>query len=106
MAHARRYFVDAQATDPGRAAYVLDQMQQLYAIERSCKDQNLSFDERKDIRQQQSVPILDALGKWMKEEYTQKKVLPKSPIGIAMAYSIKRWDTLMRYSEKWNAFYR
>ncbi len=99
MAHARRYFIDAQGTDPGRAAYVLDQMQQLYAIERSCKDQNMSFEQRKDTRQEQSVPILIALGKWMTEEYTQRKVLPKSPIGMAMAYSIKRWDTLGRYTD-------
>ena len=38
------------------------------------------------------------LGKWMTQEYTERKVLPKSPIGIAMAYSIKRWDKLMRYT--------
>ena len=57
MAHARRYFVDAQATDPERSAYALEQIQQLYAIERICKEQDLSYDQRKIIRQQQSVPI-------------------------------------------------
>ncbi len=98
MAHARRYFIDAQSTDPERSTYALEQIQKLYAIERTCKEQDLSYDERKIIREQQSVPILDALGKWMTEEYTQRKVLPKSPIGIAMAYSIKRWDTLILYT--------
>ncbi len=98
MAHARRYFIDAQPTDPARSAYALEQIQKLYAIERSCKEQNLFHDERKIIRQEQSVPILDTLGKWMREEYTQRKVLPESPIGMAMAYSIKRWDKLTRYT--------
>lgn len=98
MAHARRYFIDAQGTDPTRSAHALEQIQKLYAIERSCKEQDLSYDERKVIRQEQSVPILDALGKWMREEYTKAKVLPKSPIGMAMAYSIKRWDKLMCYT--------
>ena len=35
----------------------------------------------------------------MKEQFTQKKVLPGSPIGKAIAYSIKRWDKLRRYTE-------
>ena len=99
MAHARRYFVDALATDPTRAGYVLEQMQQLYAVERSCTEKQLSFQQRKVVRQQQSMPILEALGSWMKHEYTQPGVLPKSPIGVALAYSIKRWEKLMRYTQ-------
>jgi len=35
----------------------------------------------------------------MKEEYKQKKILPKSSIGIAVAYSIERWNTLGSYTE-------
>lgn len=99
MAHARRYFVNALDSDVHRATHALEQIQQLYTIERSCIEQQLSFDERKAVRQQQCVPILDALGTWMKQEYTQKKILPKSPIGIAMAYSLKRWEKLCRYTE-------
>jgi len=98
MAHARRYFIDAQSTDPARSAYALEEIQKLYAIERTCKEKDLSHDERMIIRQEQSVPILDALGKWMTREYTERKVLPKSPVGMAMAYSIKRWDKLTRYT--------
>lgn len=94
MVHAGRYFIDAQGTDPERSTYALKQIQKLYAIERTCKEQDLSYDERKITRQQQAVPILDELGKWMAREYTEQKVLPKSPIGIAMAYSIKRWIIL------------
>ena len=33
----------------------------------------------------------------MKEQYIH--VLPKSDIGEALAYSIKRWNTLSRYTE-------
>jgi transposase len=96
MAHARRYFIDALPTDKERAGYVLEQMQQLYAIERSCRQKELSCDGRKEVRQKEAVPILEKLGKWIKEQYPT--VLPKSPIGKAMAYSIKRWDKLCRYT--------
>lgn len=96
MAHARRYFSEARDNDIARADYVLEQMQQLYAIERSCKEKELDYDQRKEVRIKEAVPILEALGKWMKEQYIQ--TLPKSPIGKALAYSIERWDKLCLYT--------
>jgi transposase len=96
MAHARRKFFDAQKNDAERSQYVLEQMQQLYAIERECKEKYLSSDQKQAIRLQKAKPVLEQLGKWMKEQYVQ--VLPKSPIGQALAYSIERWDKLSIYT--------
>jgi transposase len=97
MAHARRMFNEALENDGARAAYAMQQIQKLYAIERNCKQQNLSFDEIKTVRQAESVPILSSLGKWMKEQYVQ--TTPKSTIGKALGYSIERWEKLSRYTE-------
>ena len=97
MAHARRYFVEALSSDKGKAAYVLAQMQLLYAIERRSRDEGWSVDQRKEVRQKEAVPILHALGKWMKQQYWE--VLPKSPIGKALAYSVKRWEKLCLYTQ-------
>jgi transposase len=97
MAHARRYFVEALSSDKGRAEYVLAQMQLLYAIERRCRDEGLSVDQQKEIRQQKTVPILNSLGGWMKQQLVE--VLPKSPIGKALAYAVKRWEKLCMYTQ-------
>ncbi|MCU7552943.1 IS66 family transposase [Chitinophagaceae bacterium LB-8] len=97
MAHARRYFVDSLNTDKNRAEYALGQMQRLYAIERRSRDEGLSVEEKKAVRQKEAVPILDQLGKWMKEQLGE--VLPKSPIGKALAYSVKRWEKLGVYTQ-------
>jgi transposase len=97
MAHARRMFMDAVDNDQKRSEYVLQQMQILYAIENDCKEKMLSDDERKALRQQNAVPVLQSLEKWMKEQYIQ--VLPKSNIGKAIAYSLERWGRLSRYTE-------
>ncbi len=78
MAHARRMFNEALDNDQSVAEHAMQEIQKLYAIERKCKDQQLSFDEIKAVRQQQSLPILNALGKWMKEEYI--KAIPKSQL--------------------------
>ena len=96
MAHARRMFVDALNNDQPRAAYVLEKMQQLYAIEQSGKEKELSFEQLALLRQQQAVPILKHLGEWIPQQYLA--VLPKSPIGKALAYSIERWNKLCLYT--------
>lgn len=96
MAHARRMFFEAQANDPERAAYAMEQIQKLYDIERRAKDQQLSMDEKLELRINESVPILESLGIWMKEQYLQ--TLPKSAIGKALGYSIERWQELIAYT--------
>lgn len=96
MAHARRKFSEALNNDKVRSEYVLQHMQQLYGIEQQARDKKMSFDEIYQLRQQQAVPVLDRLGKWMKEAYVQ--VTPKSSIGKALAYSIERWEKLSVYT--------
>jgi transposase len=94
MAHARRKFVEARDNNKVLADHALEQMQVLYAIERRCKD--MGAEERQTIRQREAVPVLEALGKWMKEQYVQ--LTPASPIARALAYSIKRWEGLSLYT--------
>ncbi len=97
MAHARRMFNEALDNDKVRAEYAMGQIQQLYSIERICKEQSLNVAEVTVVRQQKAVPILESLGKWMKDQYIQ--VTPKSTIGKALAYSIQRWEKLSLYTQ-------
>jgi transposase len=96
MAHARRKFIEAEQNDTERSRYALEQIQQLYSIERKATDEQLNELDVLKLRQQESVPILEALGKWMQQAYME--VLPKSAIGKALAYSIERWKQLMIYT--------
>ncbi len=97
MAHARRMFNEALDNDEARASHALQEIQKLYAIERNCRESSMGFEEIKAVRQAESVPILAALGQWMKEQYIH--TLPKSAIGKALAYSIERWERLSLYAE-------
>lgn len=97
MAHARRKFSEALDNDRVRAEHALAQMQALYAIERRCREQGLDAAARRELRQREAVPVLEELGAWMKAEYVQ--TTPTSAIGKALAYSIKRWDALSRYTD-------
>ena len=97
MAHARRKFENSKDNDPQRAEYVLERMQKLYMTEREAKENNLSFEQRKELRLEQSLPVLQELETWMKEQLPE--VLPKSSIGQAIAYTLGLWNRLTRYIE-------
>lgn len=98
MAHARRKFHEAQQNDRQRAQYALALFQQLYAIERSIKEQELTGDEVVQARQQEAMPILQTLKNWMVEEYP-KLVVKKSAIAQAMSYFLPRWEKLCIYTK-------
>lgn len=97
MAHARRGFDKALAYDKERAGHAMEEFQKLYAIERKAREANLSPKERHKLRLDESLPILNRLGKWIVE--TNKTTSPKSPLGQATAYCINRWDNLLAYLE-------
>jgi transposase len=97
LAHARRKFEKCKDNDPKRADYALKKIQDLYDVEREAREQKLSFEERKELRQKESGPVLDDLEAWMRDQLTQ--VLPKSAIGEAITYSLKLWKRLSRYAE-------
>ena len=95
MAHARRGFEKAFAYDKKKAAYALDMFQRLYAIEQKARDDNLIPEQRHKLRLDEALPILNEFGKWIVETY--KSILPKSPMGKAIAYCIPRWDNMIAY---------
>lgn len=94
-AHARREFERALDNDKPKAEKALLMIQQLYVIERQIKQEERSADQTKELRLEKSLPIINALGKWIFEEI--KNTLPKSQIGKAMAYAYARWDALSAY---------
>jgi transposase len=95
MAHMRRKYEQALENDPMRATYALGKIQQLYKIERKAREDDLSQEQRKELRQKEARPVLEELENWMNKQLTQ--VLPKSAIGEALAYSLKLWKRLIRY---------
>lgn len=96
MAHARRYFEKALDSDAQRASYALTEIQKLYAVERHARQADLSDEQRYVLRQEQAVTVLDDLHAWLLEQATN--VLPKSLIGKAIAYMLRRIKTLSLYT--------
>ena len=94
MAHARRYFKEAEDNDKDRSAHALTLFQKIYDIEREIKNQVSA--ERVRIRQSQTLPLLNELHIWMTDQY--RVVTPRSPIGKALEYALKRWKELTLFT--------
>ena len=73
----------------------LARIAQLYAIERAAKE--LTSDQRRNTRQEYSVPLLESIGEWLIVQ--RERTLPKSPIGRATAYALSNWSALCRYPD-------
>jgi len=94
LAHARRKFFDLHVANKSQiAAFALQQFARLYEIEREVKE--LSADQRLEIRQRQSRPVLDALHEWMVLQ--RQQVAGNSATAKALDYSLKRWVALTRF---------
>lgn len=95
-AHCRRKFNEAKLTDKTRAEHALMLYSKLYGIESYCKEHGLSFDDRRKIRQEKSVPIFDEFAAWVKAEIPKVTSL-RSPIGKALVYFSEREKQLGMY---------
>lgn len=94
-AHARRKFEQALKNDPHRAQFALEQIQQLYRLEREASDGQYTKEETERLRREEAYPLLRAFEKWLDTNYS--RVLPKSPIGQAIAYTYNIYPRLARY---------
>ena len=96
-AHARRKFDQAMDHDPVRASQALLIWQSLYQLEKQAKADALGPDVLRKVRQEQAIPLLEQLHAYLTE--WQSQVLPKTPIGKAVTYSVNQWEALNRYTQ-------
>lgn len=94
-AHARREFDKALINDKRRSELALLFIQRLYAVEAEARERKLDSQAKKELRLEKSLPHLNAFGKWLTEEVKQTD--PKNKIGMAMKYTMNRWDALSAY---------
>jgi transposase len=96
-AHARRKFYDAQSYDIANTEKILTLIQELYKTEDYCRAQNFIPEQIRNHRQQYSVPVLNTLERLLKT-LMATAVLPKSPLGKAINYTLNRWNKLCIYT--------
>ena len=94
LVHIRRHFEQALDENREMAQHALTQIQHIYKIERQCDEAGLSYDERRQARQELARPIMEAMKVWMETEGI--KYSPGSLTGKAITYAYTKWDNIMR----------
>jgi hypothetical protein len=92
-AHTRRYFFEAKETDAERSMAALILIRRLYVVEDEARGK--PPEERVRLRREKARPILEEIGSWIDRE--SLRVLPQSPIGVAIRYAAHQWAALVRY---------
>ncbi|MCO5068575.1 MAG: IS66 family transposase, partial [Kiritimatiellae bacterium] len=93
-AHVRRKFHETfeQKDTPVRSAWILGQIGQLYAIERTLRKSRAGPNLRAAVRAAQSRPILNRLKKLFTKIQNQHR--PQSLMGKALSYALGQWEQL------------
>jgi len=77
-AHSRRKFYEAAETKShvDLCNFYIENIQQLYAIERKAREKGLNHEERLELRKKESIPILKELKKWLAKQKDNLDILP------------------------------
>ena len=95
--HARRGFEKAFRAGEPRAALVLSHIQQLYAVEREATEQQLSPQQRGQLRLEKSASRYNDIFTLLED--LKPQVAPKTPLGKAITYAQNHYLPLGRFLE-------
>ncbi|HVR02119.1 MAG TPA: IS66 family transposase [Polyangia bacterium] len=86
--HIRSKFEKAAKGGDARAALALAYFKTIYRVEATCKDDALSPEDRRRRRQEQSLPAVDDLYRWIHDLHP--RLVPKTPLYVATQYAINQ----------------
>ena len=94
-AHARRKFVDALKENQKLATQAMVMVGKLYEVEKKADEADMTPDQRRELRQKESYPVIQLMEKWCVDSYAT--VLESSLLGKAIAYTYSLMDRLAVY---------
>jgi transposase len=98
-AHARRKFVDAVKVnkEDGEAIAMVTRMDAVFLVDRNAREQGMSTAERHVLRREHARSWVDEI----RQECLaiQRRALPQSALGKAVAYTLNMWKKLDRCFE-------
>lgn len=97
LAHGRRQFVEVAANFPGQCRYVLEMLGQVYGHDAEARVQSLTPEQRLQLHQQRSGPVMEQLHHWLEAQFAQKKTEPNSGLGKAITYLLRHWRPLTTF---------
>jgi hypothetical protein len=100
LSHARREFVSLAPSFPDECRHVLESLREVYRVDAQAREQEMNPEQRLELHQTHSQPVMEQLKAWMREQIDGQKVEPNSGLGQAIAYMLKHWDPLTLFLRK------
>jgi transposase len=94
LAHGRRQFVEVAGNFPGQCRYVLEMLGRVYGHDAEARDQGLSPQQRLELHQQRSAPVMAELHHWLERQFAERRTEPNSGLGKAITYLLRHWRPL------------
>jgi hypothetical protein len=91
----RRYYHKALESDQSHIGPALLLIAQLYRVEKRARP--MAAEDRLELRRRESRPLLNKVHDYLLE--IEAELLPRSPEGRAVRYTLKNWTALTRYCE-------
>jgi transposase len=95
--HSRRHVFNAKDIEPDRAELALEMIGALYAVEERIRDQELTGEAKRKMRQADAKPVVTRIFDWIDKQFESQGFLPSSPFMLALAYIRERRDALSVY---------
>lgn len=92
--HIRRKFESSANLGDARGAIALSFFRKIYAVEKACKDEGLTYEQRHLRRQGKSLPLAHEMYEWL--EALHPKLVPKSPFYVATHYALSQKEAWLR----------
>jgi hypothetical protein len=91
LAHGRRQFVDVAENFPRECRYVLEMLGLVYGHDAEARELGLMPDQRLQLHQERSTPVMDALHAWLEAQLAERRTEPNSGLGQAIGYLLRHW---------------
>lgn len=97
LVHGRRNFYRLLDISPTECGFVVECIAQVYKHEAFCKKQKLSPEKRLLYHKKRSQPVMDALRKWLQNQWQFHREEQNSALGNAIRYMLRHWRALTEF---------
>jgi hypothetical protein len=92
--------VDVAENFPDECRYVLEMLGQVYVHDAEARERGLTPDERLQLHQERSRPVMDKLHAWLEAQLAERRTEPNSGLGEAIGYLLRHWKPLTLFLRK------
>jgi hypothetical protein len=94
LSHARGHAANLVESNPEECAHILIEIGKVYGHDEEAREHKLTPQERLELHQRKSGPVMEELKKWMTAQFDEKRTEPNSRLGRTNKYFLKHWEPL------------